>query len=40
VGEDEFGDFTYIINNDLPKIKEEIQKKVSIFLSSFNVSHN
>lgn len=29
--EDEFGDFTYIVNNDLPKIKEEIQKKVSFF---------
>jgi hypothetical protein len=31
IGEDEFGDFTYIINNDLPKIKEEIQKKVFFF---------
>ena len=40
LGEDEFGDFTYIINNDLPKIKEEIQKKVNFFLSSFIVSHN
>jgi hypothetical protein len=36
--EDEFGDFRYIINVDLPKIKEEIQKKVSFFLFSFIVS--